>query len=100
MKNLREVSFLLFVKIGLIIWKYLKIEKSYFNDFDDQESNSKINQIYKAFTRCIEDYQSEVKHSKIIIKELQNCWENKEKDLHHKEQNLNEDFTKKYEKFL
>ena len=31
-----------------------------------------MNQIYKAFTKCIEDYQSEIKHSKIIIKEVNN----------------------------
>ncbi len=35
-----------------------------------------MNQIYKAFTKCIEDYQSEIKHSKIIIKEVNNLKKN------------------------
>lgn len=55
----------------------------------------KTSQIYKAFLKCLEDYQSEIKHTKIIIKELQNSWETKEKDLYQKERNLNEEFTKK-----
>ena len=48
----------------------LKIkEKSYFNSDND----SKVSQIYQAFSKCLEDYQSEIKHSKIIIKEVNSC---------------------------
>jgi hypothetical protein len=51
--------------------------------------------LLKGITKCLEDYQGEFKHSRLIIKELQNSWDEKEKKLEVKENNLNEDFTKK-----
>ena len=39
-------------------------------DSDQEEVDSKVNNIYKGVLKCVEDYQGEVKHSKVLIKQV------------------------------
>ena len=51
-------------------------EKSYFIELNQQqeiktESNENMCKlVYKAILNCLEDYQGEIKHSKMIMKEV------------------------------
>ena len=53
-------------------------EKSYFPDESSQQTKSSdssniehVNQrLFKSFVKCLDDYQGEIKHTKMIIKEV------------------------------
>ena len=116
--TLKNNSFLWFIKI---LYQNLVQEKSYFIEFNQQQENkTESNEntcklVYKAILNCLEDYQGEIKHSKMIMKEvsptileffgtkfllfcfkLQTSWESKENSLRQKELNLNNEFNKKF----
>jgi len=89
----------------MLIAEEKKREKSYFvNGFSEHVESSNGNNelacklIYKAILNCLEDYQGEIKHSRMIMKELQNSWETKETNLKERESILNSEFNRKCEK--
>ena len=57
------------------IFFYLIIEKSYFVDENprqqlDDNYELVVQRLLKAITKCLDDYQGEIKHTKLIIKEV------------------------------
>ena len=60
---------------GFYIFFYIIVEKSYFVDENprqqlDDNYELVVQRLLKAITKCLDDYQGEIKHTKLIIKEV------------------------------